>query len=119
MTLDEKQIRITKFWKKKSKEHHLEHYSFYFSNRYWAMAWCNWYEREIVISIPWMDANTIEDMEQILLHEMAHAITESRHTKEFRRVARKIGCEECHIRVYSKHRWEGRTPLVLSEKYRK
>jgi predicted SprT family Zn-dependent metalloprotease len=122
MDLNKKKTILIKFWEEKSKEHHIEHYSFSFSKRYWAMAWCCYFEgyrKEIVVSEPWIEANTIEDLKQIVLHEMAHAITESRHTKEFRRVAREIGCEERHIRVYSKHRWEGRTPPVLPEKYQK
>lgn len=118
MDLNKKKAILINFWKEKSKEHHIEHYSFSFSMRHWAMAWCYFeHRKEIVISEPWVEANTIEDLKQIVLHEIAHAITESRHTKEFRRVARKIGCEDHHIRVYSKHRWDNRVIPVLSEKY--
>ncbi len=72
---------------------------------------CRYLERRIDLSVSYCMAATRADIEDTMLHEIAHAIVGPRHNHDFvwKAKAREIGCrgERCHRVQHSEPRWVG------------
>lgn len=72
---------------------------------------CRYVERRIDLSVNYCLAATRNDIEDTILHEIAHAIVGPRHNHDdvWKRKAREIGCkgERCHRVQQSIPRWVG------------
>ena len=80
--------------------HHLADWSFIFirSKRHCGRCWIP--EKVIGLSQPIAAVNSAETVEQILLHEIAHALTGRReHDREWKEVVRGIGCRMLNGKV--------------------
>ncbi len=72
---------------------------------------CRYSERRIELSVSYCLAATRSDIEDTILHEIAHAIVGPRHNHDrvWREKAREIGClgERCHRVQHSVPKWIG------------
>ena len=89
----------------------------------WNFAWdaalrrggvCNYQDRIIGLSAAYALVAAREEIEDTILHEIAHAIVGGHHNHDqtWRDMALKIGCsaEVCHTVEFAGLRWEGRCP---------
>ena len=76
---------------------------------------CRYGERRIDLSVSYCLAATRADVEDTILHEIAHAIVGPRHNHDavWKAKAREIGCvgERCHRVQHSVPKWVGRMRL--------
>jgi len=76
-------------------------YTFAFDNAVRRFGSCNLHKKVITLSRSLVLLNNVTDVKQTILHEIAHAITREKHTKNWLQVARSIGYNGG--RLYGKH----------------
>jgi predicted SprT family Zn-dependent metalloprotease len=71
----------------------LSDWSFEWSNAHKILGECNFKHRTLKFSTKWVDVNTIEVMEDTILHEIAHALAGpyAKHGFLWQNIAKKIG----------------------------
>ena len=98
MTVKQKEKLLNRFIKSKANEHGLTDWRFYYcdSNRKdFSYAHCIIGLKMIFIENDSIRDYSIETLQDIVLHEFAHAIAgkKAMHGKEFRKVCKQIGCK--------------------------
>ena len=74
-------------------EHGAGHYTLHFDDSRRRFGVCRRYERTITLSKPLTELNEQKHVEDVILHEIAHAISpEGGHGRKWRQVALSIGC---------------------------
>jgi len=75
------------------KEHKLIAWDFGFDNAVRRFGYCNWKERKISLSKVLVELNPIEQVQNTILHEIAHALAPlgSGHNEVWRKIAISIG----------------------------
>ena len=76
MNINDKKVRLIELAKAKFKEFKLEDWYLYFTNHHsGSLGMCYPHEKKIRMSNIWVDALDIEESENTLLHEIAHALS--------------------------------------------
>lgn len=92
--------------------HGIVNYSFGFDRAIRRAGLCNYHERRITISRHFVESNQLEKIEQVILHEIAHAIAGqgAGHGVAWRQIAREIG--------YKFEKLDGKEISTRTAKYR-
>jgi predicted SprT family Zn-dependent metalloprotease len=98
MTVKQKEKLLTRFIESKAEEHDLMDWQFYYCDtqrKEFSYAHCIPQLRKIFIQEQSLQELSLLSLQDIVLHEMAHAITGSiaKHGAEFRKVCKQIGCK--------------------------
>lgn len=81
---------VIKLYKELSKKHNCT-YKLEFNNKKTTLGFCNYTKKTISISVPYLKNNPKRLVRNTILHEIAHALTDSGHDRKWRLKCKEIG----------------------------